>query len=231
VTRTVTRIAVLAVAVTFAGVVAGSTEPQALATAFSSRSPIGRQPLWLQAIELFVLADFLGYWIHRWFHRARGWRFHAVHHSAQRLDWLSSVRVHPVNDLLGTLCRAMPLFVLGFRLELVAAWAPLLVLWGLALHANVWWRFGPLRFVISSPAFHRWHHACEQEGRDKNFAGLFPIWDLLFGTYHLPATPPRRCGIDDPVPDGFWGQLAYPWRAHDVHRPSRVGVATCSRSR
>ena len=211
VTKTITRVTVVTIAAVFAALLAGTTDPRQLLTAFSSRSPIGAQPVWLQAIELLLISDFLGYWIHRAFHMD-WWRFHAVHHSPRRLDWLSSPRIHPVNDVLGTLLRAVPLFVLGFRFELVAAYAPLLLLYGLLLHANVWWRFGPLRYVIATPAFHRWHHAADPEGRDKNFAGILPIWDLIFGTYYLPDTPPKRCGVDDPVPNTFWAQLAYPWR-------------------
>ena len=61
---------------------------------------IGRQPFWLQAIEAFVIADFVFYWTHRWFHTTRLWPFHAVHHSSLELDWLSSMRFRPVNDAL-----------------------------------------------------------------------------------------------------------------------------------
>ena len=86
---------------------------------------------------------------------------------------------------------------------------PVLAFYSLLLHARVPWRFGPLRFVIASPAFHRWHHTSQAEGRDKNFAGFLPIWDLVFGTYYLPTDrQPRRFGVDDEaVPEGFWAQL------------------------
>ena len=60
--------------------------------------PLSLQPTWLQGIEIFILGDFIGYWTHRFFHTGRWWKFHAVHHSSQEVDWLSSLRVHPVND-------------------------------------------------------------------------------------------------------------------------------------
>ena len=63
--------------------------------AYAGYGPISRQPLWLQAIEIYVLVDFCAYWMHRLFHRGRWWPFHAVHHSSEELDWLASVRVHP----------------------------------------------------------------------------------------------------------------------------------------
>jgi sterol desaturase/sphingolipid hydroxylase (fatty acid hydroxylase superfamily) len=68
--------------------------------------------------------------------------------------------------------------------------------------------------VIASPVFHRWHHTSEEEGLDKNFAGLFPFIDLAFGTFYMPeGRQPERFGIvRDDVPDGLVAQLAYPFR-------------------
>jgi sterol desaturase/sphingolipid hydroxylase (fatty acid hydroxylase superfamily) len=117
------------------------------------------------------------------------WRVHAVHHSSERLDWLSSVRLHPLNDVGMRLAQALPLFL------------------------NVRWDFGPLRRVIASPVFHQWHHTTEAEGLDTNFAGLFPFWDALFGTLYLPRDrTPQTFGLrDEQVPGGLLGQLAYPF--------------------
>ena len=64
------------------------------------------------------------------------------------------------------------------------------------LHANVNWSYGPLRYVVPSPMFHRWHHPTEAEGLETNFAGLFPVIDLAFGTFFMPAgRQPQRFGI------------------------------------
>src|SRR5262249_6616242 len=58
------------------------------------------QPGWLQAFEVVFIGDFLGYWIHRLFHRTSWlWPFHAIHHSSEQLDWLSATRVHPVDNV------------------------------------------------------------------------------------------------------------------------------------
>ena len=57
----------------------------------------------------------------------------------------------------------------------------ILSFYAIFVHANVPWSFGPLRYVIATPAFHRWHHAAEEQGLNHNFAGLFPLFDLLFG--------------------------------------------------
>ena len=174
--------------------------------------PLARQPVWLQGLEMLVLADFIGYWEHRLFHGRVLWRIHAVHHSSKQLDWLAAFRVHPLNDIAGGIFRALPLVLLGFTPTVLAGVLPLLTLHAIFLHANVPWRFGPLRFVISSPAFHRWHHTAEEEGRDKNFAGLLPVWDLLFGTFYMPDRQPERFGVTDQVPGSYLGQLLWPFR-------------------
>ena len=173
---------------------------------------LSRQPLWLQGIEVFVVGDFLGYWQHRWFHGRKLWRFHAVHHSSEELDWLSSVRLHPVNDIGAKLIQAVPLVALGFNLTTVALYAPFTVFYAIMVHANVSWDLGPFRYVFASPAFHRWHHTKAHEGQDKNFAGGLPLWDLLFGTFYMPRRQPTVFGIDDPMPAGFVGQMLQPFR-------------------
>ena len=78
--------------------------------------------------------------------------------------------------------------------------------------------------MVASPEFHRWHHTSEEEGRDKNFAGLFPFIDMAFGTFYLPAGKhPTIFGARGgaPVPPDFWGQLIYPFRP----RPARKNSA------
>jgi sterol desaturase/sphingolipid hydroxylase (fatty acid hydroxylase superfamily) len=177
---------------------------------------ISRQPFFVQFAAFLVLADLLAYWNHRAFHTfSRLWRIHAVHHSSTELDWLSSVRVHPLNDAIGSAVVATPLLLLGFAPTALAAYLPFLTLYAIMLHANVDWSFGPLRSVIASPAYHRWHHAAEEQALDKNFAGLFPLYDRLFGTYYLPRErKPQRFGvIGEAPPRGFFGQMLYPFRS------------------
>jgi sterol desaturase/sphingolipid hydroxylase (fatty acid hydroxylase superfamily) len=183
---------------------------------------ISAQPVWLQAVEMLVLLDVISYWSHRAFHRlGLLWRYHAVHHSSTQVDWLSSVRVHPLNEMGQRLAQALPLILLGYSPTMLAAYVPLLTLYAIGLHANVPWSFGPLRYVISSPVCHRWHHTTEQEGLDRNFAGMFPWVDALFGTLYMPRDrQPALFGIlGDQVPDGMWGQLIYPFRRK---RPAEV---------
>src|SRR5262249_19046922 len=122
----------------------------------------------------------------RGFHGARLWRAHAVHHSSVDLDWLSAVRLYPVNDLVMRIVGALPILLLGFALIGVTAILPILTLLAILVHANLDWDWGPLRWLIALPRFHRWHQTDESKARDKNFAGLLPLWDILFGTYYMP---------------------------------------------
>jgi sterol desaturase/sphingolipid hydroxylase (fatty acid hydroxylase superfamily) len=175
---------------------------------------VAQQPLWLQAIEMLVIGDFIAYWVHRAFHRSLLWPIHAVHHSSEDLDWLSAVRFHPFNDWLARWSQACTLILLGFTPTAVVAYIPFLSFFAIFIHANVTWDFGPLRAVIASPRFHRWHHTSQEEGLDKNFAGLFPVYDILFGTWYMPeGKVPQRFGLNnETVPDGFYAQLLYPFR-------------------
>jgi sterol desaturase/sphingolipid hydroxylase (fatty acid hydroxylase superfamily) len=64
-----------------------------------------------------------------------------------------------------------------------------------------------------SPVFHRWHHSADAERQSKNFAPMFPVWDLMFGTFYMPrGRRPEAFGAEG-VPDGLLGQLAHPFAA------------------
>lgn len=179
---------------------------------YAGYGPLSRQPLWLQAIQIYFLVDFFAYWTHRLFHRGRWWPFHAVHHSSEDLDWLGSLRVHPVNDLVNKLAQVTPVLLLGYNPLVTLSTAPVLTFYAIFLHANVNWDFGPLRSVIATPVFHRWHHYKDHAAWDKNFAGLFPCWDILFGTYYMPKNRwPENFEICEPMPTSYLGQLLEPF--------------------
>jgi sterol desaturase/sphingolipid hydroxylase (fatty acid hydroxylase superfamily) len=213
VTRAATRIALGVVFVAIA-LSQGVTLDQFRQVAATRQTWAASLPAGVQILSILFVADLLAYWTHRLFHGRRLWRFHAIHHSSKSVDWLSSVRLHPVNDALARIAQVLPLYWLGFNGGLLVAAVPFFTFYALLLHANVAWTYGPFRAVIASPAFHRWHHTTEEEGLDKNFAGLFPFIDVMFGTFYMPPDRlPQRFGIlDDDVPDGLWGQLRYPFQ-------------------
>lgn len=184
-----------------------------LAGEYRGFGPVAELPGWQQFILAFLLGDFLLYWIHRVFHGRRLWRFHAVHHSSERLDWLSSVRGHPVNDIVANALLFFPFLALGFGPAPAALAGPALGVFALLGHADVDWDWGPFRHVIASPVYHRWHHSREPEAIDRNFAGFLPLWDILFGTHYMPRDrKPANFGIHEPVEPTFRGLLAHPFR-------------------
>jgi sterol desaturase/sphingolipid hydroxylase (fatty acid hydroxylase superfamily) len=178
----------------------------------SGRPPISLLPTAIQYLIALLAADFLGYLAHRLFHTGRLWDFHAIHHGSEELDWLSAVRLHPVNQALGQVMVVAPLALLGFNLQILGATSGILTFWAIFVHSNVRWTFGPLRHVIATPSFHRWHHTSQAEGLDRNFGGLFLFWDRLFGTLYLPSEQQaKRFGLfGEEIPDSFLRQLAWP---------------------
>lgn len=175
---------------------------------------IGRLPWPLCFAAAIALGDLLNYWNHRLRHTRWLWPFHAVHHSPRALDWLSAVRMHPVDDAVDNVPVGIALLAMGAPLSVWLATGPFLLFFNLWLHANIRCDLGPLRYVLATPSFHRRHHADELAAHACNFAGVLPIWDLAFGTFHMPAEPPVRFGAGDTaVPETLAGQLAFPFRA------------------
>jgi sterol desaturase/sphingolipid hydroxylase (fatty acid hydroxylase superfamily) len=205
-----TLISTLVVAVVLIASSDGRIDRGNLAT---GRLPISGLPTIFQYLTALVAADFLGYWVHRLFHGEALWPFHAIHHSSRELDWLSAVRLHPVNQALGQVLIVAPLALLGFNLQSLAVTSGLLTFWAIFVHSNVRWTFGPFRHVIATPAFHRWHHTSQDEGLDRNFGGLFVFWDRMFGTLYLPeGRQARQFGVTgEPIPEFFLAQLTWPF--------------------
>jgi sterol desaturase/sphingolipid hydroxylase (fatty acid hydroxylase superfamily) len=175
--------------------------------------PLAELPLWAQAFTFLAVSDFLTYWIHRGFHGANLWKYHAVHHSSEDLDWISAARFHPVNIFLGTVLVDVGLLLAGISPNVMLWVGPFTTATSALVHANLNWTFGPFKYVLASPVFHRWHHTALDRGGSSNFAGTFPIWDLLFGTFYMPENElPDAYGIDDQsFPESFGAQLLYPF--------------------
>jgi len=184
------------------------------ATLAQGHGPLGALPVGVQALLVLVLADLIGTLWHRARHQGGiWWRLHAIHHSSDHLDWLAAARTHPFDAMSASMLQTLVLLPLGFDFVAVGAALPALGLYAVFVHANVSFRFGPLRYLVATPAFHRWHHAADLEGEGCNFAGLFPVWDLLMGTFHCPPDAvPERFGLREEGPaERLWAQLVWPF--------------------
>lgn len=178
------------------------------------QSWVGAQPFWLQLPVLLLLSDLGFYTVHRMFHKVPWlWKFHAVHHSIEEMDWLAAHRVHPLDQILTKGASLLPVVALGFSAWPVAAYATIYHWQSLFIHSNVKINLGPLARIFASPRFHHWHHANHAEAFDKNFAAQLSFLDALFGTLHMPTEKmPRRYGTNTPVPQNYGPQLMFPFQ-------------------
>lgn len=159
----------------------------------------------------FVLYDFAAYWLHRAQHGfAWWWSLHSLHHSQRRMTVWTDDRNHVVDDLLVTLALVLFSQVVGVQpgeYVLILMIGRLVESWS---HANVDVSFGRLgERLLVGPRFHRLHHALstpeERHIQDHNFAPVFPIWDILFGTAIYDGKH-RPTGVDDAVVDADNGR-------------------------
>lgn len=186
------------------------------------RRAIASLPLAAQVPLVVLAADFTQYWVHRTFHAVPAlWDFHAVHHSAEQMDWLAGSRLHLVDVMVTRGLSYVPIFVLGFSNAAIYVYVFLVAAQATFIHANVRWRLRAVRGFVATPAFHHWHHAADREAVDRNFAVHTPLWDRLFGTYYLPDRWPQAYGISGGrrVPHGWWRQFVHPFRRSSRREP------------
>jgi sterol desaturase/sphingolipid hydroxylase (fatty acid hydroxylase superfamily) len=178
------------------------------------RQWIATQPIVAQSVLALVVGDLGVYGIHRLQHAVPWlWRFHAVHHSAEELDWLIGFRFHPLDLFLLRLASLGPLLALNVAPAAVAIFIAVSGWQSWLVHANVKMPYGPLKWLVVSPEFHHWHHSTERQAYDRNYASLVASWDVLFGTVYLPrGRQPLRYGIEERIPDGWFRRFVHPFR-------------------
>jgi sterol desaturase/sphingolipid hydroxylase (fatty acid hydroxylase superfamily) len=150
----------------------------------------------------FAVIDLISYFVHYLQHKVPLlWQFHKVHHSAEVMHPISNFREHPVDNLAYNLVTGAAFgAVNGTAVNLFGYLPSLPSLLGVPLlmlafnllaynlrHSHIWLRWpGRWSMILPSPAHHHIHHSCHPEHVDKNFAFMFPVWDVIFRTYHLP---------------------------------------------
>ena len=150
-------------------------------------------------LTLFVLDDFVRYWLHRWLHTIPLlWSFHKVHHSATSLNPFTVFRVHPVEVILMILGRAFVagvcviIFVFFFsdKVTLVTILGASIftflfdVIGSNLRHSNVPLSYyHPVERIFISPAQHQIHHSSAPEHLNKNYGIVFSLWDLWFDSH------------------------------------------------
>lgn len=174
-------------------------------------------PLIAQILLGVMIVDFSTYWRHRFTHFYM-WSYHSVHHSARNLTWITGLRLHPIDLLAAAFLDGIILYLMGFGGAGFLGTIILIKVMNYFTHANLNIKFEkPLRYIIASPHYHRWHHATQPAAYNKNFCGACPLWDILFGTYYHPEDLPPAMGLSPNeqknFPEfGYVGWLTYPFK-------------------
>ena len=177
-------------------------------------------PLWIQVILAGLIMDLGLYVMHRASHASSVlWRLHAIHHMPERLYWLNGGRRHPLSALVLAGPGLTAVFMLGATPIAVGVWLSIMSIHLAFQHANLDYRLGVLRRVLSVAEMHRWHHKREFEDAQVNFGEVFLFWDGLFGTYYDAGQSPRRGEVglgENTIPTTYLGQLYWPFRKPDL---------------
>jgi len=194
---------------------ASTSTVDALVASEAVKDAIRSMPVWLQFLLAVLAADLAQAVLHRAYHNLPWlWRFHAVHHSTRRMDWLAGSRMHLLEILLTRSVVLMPLVLLGFAPAAINAYVILVGLQAVLAHANLRLDFGWLEYLLVTPRYHHWHHARQAEYVDANYAIHLPLVDMLMGTFKLPPRGewPAEYGVMklESVPAGFLAQALMP---------------------
>jgi sterol desaturase/sphingolipid hydroxylase (fatty acid hydroxylase superfamily) len=175
---------------------------------------VGSWPVIAQLLLLFVVRDFVQWWVHRLLHAVPFlWRFHKVHHSVEEMGFAAHLRYHWMETLVYRTIEYIPLAMIGFGIEdffFVHIFTLAVGHWN---HANIKVNLGPLKYLFNNPNMHMWHHAYElpdDKRKGVNFGITLSIWDYIFKTDYVPYTGKDiRLGFPgvSKYPKHFFGQI------------------------
>lgn len=138
---------------------------------------------WLTWVIAFVLYDFFYYWLHRLGHeRQILWAAHVAHHQSEDYNLGTALRQTSTGFLLSWVFY-IPMYLVGIPAEVVITVGALNLIYQFWVHTQHVPELGWFEYVFVSPSNHRVHHAQNDQYMDKNYGGVFILWDRLFGTY------------------------------------------------
>ena len=146
---------------------------------------------WWAWVVLLVADDFAYYWFHRASHEVRFfWNFHVVHHSSNQYNLSVAVRQSWFSGVAHWIFY-VPLAFLGFPFWAFVTMHGLNLIYQFWIHTSFVKRLGFLESVLNTPSYHRAHHGVNNQYLDKNYGGIFIVWDRLFGTFVEENEAPR----------------------------------------
>lgn len=151
-----------------------------------AKKTIENQAVALRWVEFILVADFFGYFAHRFMHTKYAWRFHAIHHSSTSVNWLSGVKGTPIHYIVILTPTLLANYMFMNNLSFLPLF--LFILFDMLnqqlCHSNVKIPFAKqFEYFFVTPRMHFVHHHPDIKYTDTNYGLYFSIWDRLFGTY------------------------------------------------
>lgn len=180
-------------------------------------------------IALWIIAavawDFCYYWNHRLGHEMSIlWAAHAVHHQSEDYNLSTALRQTSTSFLFSWIFY-VPLFLLGFPVEVLITVGAINLIYQFWVHTQQIGRLGVLDRIFVTPSNHRVHHAQNERYIDKNYGGIFVLWDRLFGTFEEESDDdPVVFGVRKPLANWnpFWANFqVYDYLLFDARRTAR----------
>ena len=176
-------------------------------------------PVWSQLLIMFVVADFIQWFVHVQLHKQPWlWKFHKVHHSVQEMGFAAHFRFHFMETIIYKSVQYIPLAMIGFGIEQFFVVHMFSVFIGHLNHANLPWNYGWLGYIFNNPKMHIWHHSKalpKSHSYGMNFGISLSIWDYIFKTAYIPKEGKNiNLGFEkvEDYPQDFFGQLMQPFK-------------------
>lgn len=172
-------------------------------------------PYWSQLFALFIIRDFIQYFIHRILHVVPFlWNFHKVHHSVKEMGFAAHLRFHWMETVVYRALEYIPLALIGFGIEDFILVHLFTLSVGHFNHSNTRIPLGMFKYIFNNPQMHLWHHSKVLPKKfGVNYGITLSIWDYLFKTNYIPFEDKNiELGFtdDEDFPSGFLAQELYP---------------------
>lgn len=172
-------------------------------------------PYWSQLLILFLVRDFIQYFIHRLLHKIPFlWNFHKVHHSVKEMGFAAHLRYHWMETIVYRSLEYIPLALIGFGIDDFLIVHLFTLAFGHFNHSNISIPLGFFKYIFNNPQMHIWHHSKKLPNKHGvNFGLTLSIWDYLFKTDYIPSNGRDiELGFknDENFPSDFLNQELYP---------------------
>lgn len=182
-------------------------------------------------VVLGLLVIDISLWIRHSFVHKYLWSFHSVHHCAEEISWLTTYRLHPMDQIVMSVIDFAVLYLIGFSAEGMTIAILIKNMNNEFVHSNIVLDYPkPWKYIFVSPNMHRWHHATEKVAHDKNFCIVFAFVDYVMGTYYVPDNAlPKAYGSDNAELDDIerktiLSELWIPFKAPKTTTPGDLGA-------